>query len=367
MKNKWLHLKVGAIALLFASIAAVAPADFVKDGDSVTLTNGTGAALVVDEPVQVGFEQVGITRTAIGAGATATGEVGVRGVYKIDKASGAIAQGAKVYGTLGGGAFSATNADDAVATGLYFIGFADIAAASATTTVRVRLAKFAEEGDRYLTNSAATLTLSKADFLSTRLTLATSHAAPTITLPAVANVPVGCRLTVVNSGAGNCTLDGNSSENVNGATTDVVYSGMTAVYESSGAAWILVTMHATDLSAATMESSASTITVTAAELANGTYTAIASAAGTQAVTLEGGATVKAGTRFVLRKTGSAGAVTITPTTGTIAGGATHASCDAQNDWAVFVSDGTNWVLESSVIAWIDIEDLFGGDEYRFAA
>lgn len=366
MKTKWLiNSAVLAIALA-CGFATPASAQFVKDGDTVALTNGTGSAIAVNEPVQYGFDQVGISLDSIGAGSTATGSVGIKGVYKIDKASGAITQGEKVWGTLGAG-FLGTNADDAAATGLYFLGFADIAAASATTTVRVRLAKFVDEGERYLTNSAATLTLSKADFLSTRLTLATSHAAPTITLPPVADVPVACQLRVVNSGTGTCTLDGNSSENVNGATTDVVFSGQTAVYESSGAAWILVSLHATDLSAATMVSSASTITVTAAQLAGGTFTAIASAAGTQAVTLEGGATVKAGTRFVLRKTGSAGAVTITPTTGTIAGGATHTACDAQNDWAVFVSDGTNWVLESSVIAWVDIDELFGGDEFLAAA
>ena len=232
---------IGGIVAGGLASGAVAPGQGRADGTA----NGTGSAIAVEEPVQVGFDQVGVSRDAIGAGATATGTVATKGVFKIDKASGAIAQGAKVWGTLGA-AVAGVNADDASATGLYFLGFADIAAASSTTTVRVRLAKFVDEGERYLTNSAATLILSKADFLSTRLTLATSHAAPTITLPAVANVPVACQLRVVNSGTGSCTLDGNASENVNGATTDVVYSGQTAVYESSGAAWILDSIRATD-------------------------------------------------------------------------------------------------------------------------
>ena len=366
MKNKWLYS--GAAALLFAALAGIAPAQYVKDGDSVTLTNGTGSAIAVEEPVQVGFDQVGVSRDAIGAGATATGTVATKGVFKIDKASGAIAQGAKVWGTLGA-AVAGVNADDASATGLYFLGFADIAAASSTTTVRVRLAKFVDEGERYLTNSAATLTLSKADFLSTRLTLATSHAAPTITLPAVANIPAGARLTVINSGTGSCTLDGNASENVNGATTDVVYSGQTAVYESSGAAWILDSIRATDPSSTHTTDATATITLTAANFASGTHTVIASVAGTATLNLPAIAAVPVGARLLVKKTGSAGAVTIDPNASEqIAGGSTYTALDAQNDMAWFFSDGTAWHLGPNNIAWIeDLFDLYGGDEFRAAA
>lgn len=97
-------------------------------------------------------------------------------------------------------------------------------------------------------------------------------------------------------------------------------------------------------------SSGTAITVTSAQVSGKTFTVIASAAGTQAVAIPGAATVVAGTVMIIKKTGSAGAVTITPGAGTIAGGATHAALDALNDVAMFVAVGTDWVLGPSVIA-----------------
>lgn len=58
----------------------------------------------------------------------------------------------------------------------------------------------------------------------------------------------------------------------------------------------------------------------------------------------------AGKFLFVNKTGTAGAVTITPASGTVAGGATHAAIDAQNDNALFQAIGTDWVIVSSSIA-----------------
>lgn len=90
-------------------------------------------------------------------------------------------------------------------------------------------------------------------------------------------------------------------------------------------------------------------TVTADDLAGGTCTVVASAAGTQAVSLIAAASVP-GAIFTIYKSGSAGAVTITPTAGTIAGAGTYAAADAQNDHATFQAIGTDWVLIAATLA-----------------
>lgn len=81
-------------------------------------------------------------------------------------------------------------------------------------------------------------------------------------------------------------------------------------------------------------------------------TVIASAAGTQAVATPALAEIiPQGQVLIVKKTGSAGAVTITAGSGTtIAGGATYATLDAQNDVAMFVFIGTDWVLTTNNIA-----------------
>ena len=80
------------------------------------------------------------------------------------------------------------------------------------------------------------------------------------------------------------------------------------------------------------------------------HTIIASVAGAQTVNIPGGDVVPPGAILTVKKTGSAGAATLTPADGTIAGGATYTALDAQNDFASFYSDGTNWVLLDSNIA-----------------
>lgn len=99
-------------------------------------------------------------------------------------------------------------------------------------------------------------------------------------------------------------------------------------------------------------SSATAITLTAASFSTIAHTVIASAAGTQAVATPALAEgIAQGQVLIVKKTGSAGAVTITAGTGTtIAGGATYATLDAQNDVAIFVFIGTDWVLTTNNIA-----------------
>lgn len=100
--------------------------------------------------------------------------------------------------------------------------------------------------------------------------------------------------------------------------------------------------------AASAAAGAGTLAPTAARV----ITCIASAAGAQGITLPTiAACGGAGAVLWVRKTGSAGAVTITAGSGnTIASGATHVAIDAQDDWAQFVAVGTDWVLGINIIA-----------------
>ncbi len=73
-------------------------------------------------------------------------------------------------------------------------------------------------------------------------------------------------------------------------------------------------------------------------------------AGAAALAIPGAAAVPGNSRIRVLKSGSAGAITITPASGTIAGGATHTAIDATSDTAVFVAVGSDWKIEYSVIA-----------------
>lgn len=101
-------------------------------------------------------------------------------------------------------------------------------------------------------------------------------------------------------------------------------------------------------------SSASAVTLTVAtHFRNRAVCAvIASAAGTQAIATPALAEIiPQGALLFVKKTGSAGAVTITAGTGTtIVGGATVADQDAQNDLSLYMFVGTEWLRVSSVIA-----------------
>jgi hypothetical protein len=86
--------------------------------------------------------------------------------------------------------------------------------------------------------------------------------------------------------------------------------------------------------------------ITAAQLAAAQHSSLEmSYAGAAALAIPGAAPSNKGKRIRIVKTGTAGAITITPASGTIAGGATHAAIDADNDFATFQSDGvSDWVL-----------------------
>ena len=81
-----------------------------------------------------------------------------------------------------------------------------------------------------------------------------------------------------------------------------------------------------------------------------------STAGTAAVTVPQATTfIAPGAKLEFKKTGTAGAITITPTaSNTVNGTTSHAACDAQNDLAEYnltgVGTTADWALGPSVIA-----------------
>ena len=99
-------------------------------------------------------------------------------------------------------------------------------------------------------------------------------------------------------------------------------------------------------------SSASAITLTAGSFKTVIHAVIASAAGTQAVATPALAEgIMQGQLLFVKKTGSAGAVTITAGTGTtILGNATLATLDAQNDKILLIFIGTDWIDATTLIA-----------------
>lgn len=212
---------------------------WVKDGTTIDWDNDTGVAVVVDQYVQVGFDCVGIALDAIAS--AETGSVLVKGVARVAKAAVAIVADDRIYITLG----AAPAATNVVATGLHFLGFAEADAASGDAYVNVRLAGFTAEGTRHLTNATTPLTLGVADFLSGHLVLiATTSGAQTVNLPAIATVPNGALLTVLNGGSANArTLDPAASETIGVigslATTYTAIDavGDCATFVSNGTAW----------------------------------------------------------------------------------------------------------------------------------
>lgn len=208
---------------------------FRAPGDKVQLTAGT--TLASNDVVAFGSHGLVIASTAIASGIVGTHEV--KGVFELaaDNAT-AFVVGDKLYWDASGLKLYKT-----ASSGYYFAGYAWQAKASSGTTAWVKLAPYAEEGRRHLT-TAVTATLTAADFLSKLLTVTVSTAGTaTLNLPAVATVPIGARVTLVKTGsAGAITLDGASSETINGNTTyaaaDAQYD--TATLENTGAAWLIV-------------------------------------------------------------------------------------------------------------------------------
>ncbi len=111
----------------------------VQPGKVLTWTNGTGAAVVSGKVVVIGTV-VAVALGDIAAGAA--GDVAVKEVYSVPKATGVIAQGARVYwdadgnpvgGTAGTGAATTTAASNTL------MGYAAEGAASGDATVNVAL------------------------------------------------------------------------------------------------------------------------------------------------------------------------------------------------------------------------------------
>lgn len=179
-------------------------------------TNATGSAVASGDVVQVGYDQLGVAMLDIAS--TVTGSVSIEGVHTLTKTTGAITQGAKVW-------WDAANEYCVNAPTLtsWFIGTAHKAAGSSDTTVDVQLRPFANEGPRTVTLAATgTQAVGAGAFMAGDLTLlGTATAAHTVTLPALASVPVGAKLFVrkISGGGYAITLDGNSSETIGGGAT----------------------------------------------------------------------------------------------------------------------------------------------------
>lgn len=212
---------------------------YVQEGCVVDWTNGTGAAVASNAVVVVGLLGLGIALADIAS--TAVGSVQREGVFRLAKAAGALTQGQKVW-------WDATNSNlvNAPAKNAWFLGYAFRAAASGDTTADVRLAPFAEEGQRHLALAATGAeSLTAADLMSGALTLLVPNtAAKTVNLPAVAAIPFGARLTVRKTDAAlfAITLDPNASELIAGGATHAALdvNNDYAVFASNGTAWVLV-------------------------------------------------------------------------------------------------------------------------------
>lgn len=207
----------------------------------------------------------------------------------------------------------------------------------------------------YWASSSATPAPGSANFSSAYLIAHLSHATPTMALPAVADVATGAILDVVHSGTGNATLDPAASELIDGASTFTLCSGQTGRFQNSGTAWVKVAVFATAGAAgAATTSSGATITLTAANFASGRHVVHASHA-TPTINLPPIANVVNGATLEVTKTGSAGAVTVdgnaSETIGPSASLATtYTAIDAQDDTAIFRSNGTAWILGPKTIA-----------------
>jgi hypothetical protein len=135
---------------------------------------------------------------------------------------------------------------NAPAAGRYFLGFAAKSSGATDTTCEVILAPFTSEGHRILTVAATGgADLVAADFMSGELTvIAPNTAAESITIPAIATLPIGCILHVYKStsDAYAATLDPYSSEQIDGGNTFTLIDAQydRATFQSTGSAWIKI-------------------------------------------------------------------------------------------------------------------------------
>jgi hypothetical protein len=62
----------------------------------------------------------------------------------------------------------------------------------------------------------------------------------TVTLPALATVDTGWPVVIWNAGTGTITVDGDGSETINGATTQTLISGQSAIFMSDSSDWSMI-------------------------------------------------------------------------------------------------------------------------------
>lgn len=230
-------ITLSLVCLLALAIAAPA---FAQSGEGRAVPYTAGGSVSAGDLVQVGQLGLGYSSGAMTTGQTKT--VWTVGTFDLDKAilsTDVTTVGGPVWFDLTG-----QTVKGVPATGLWFLGFANEAATSATATVEVTMSRFADEGPRYLAVSATPTTLAAADFMSKTLVVIQSTAgAATVNLPAVATVPTGAVLIVRKTGsAGAITLDPASTETIAGGATHTAIDAQNdfGIFLNTGAAWILV-------------------------------------------------------------------------------------------------------------------------------
>lgn len=217
--------------------------NYIQAGETIDHTNVTGAAIASGVPVVIGKRQLGISLVAIAI--AGLGAVALEGIFSLAKnTSQAIVAGQRLWWDP-----ATSKVINAPIINSYFLGYAINAELATTTTVKVSLEEFIEEGPRVLTLAATgAQTLNVGDFGGKDLIIfAPNTAAQTINLPSVADIPAGAKLFVkkTDATAQAITLDPAGSETIAGGATFATQDANNdlAQFVSTGAAWQL--MHST--------------------------------------------------------------------------------------------------------------------------
>ena len=174
-----------------------------------------------------------------------------------------------------------------------------------------------------------------------------------LAVPGADTVPPGTPMMIKKTGTAGAVTITPGSGTINGAATHAAIDADDdwALFVAIGDDWVLVADGIVGAYTATVSGASGTVTKAQLLSALSKFGIITcSNNGVCALAVPGADTVPSGTRMKIIKSGTAGAVTITPASGTIAGGATHAALDAQSDLACFEAQGSEWVIYYSVIA-----------------